>query len=477
MPYSGNEIIEATGGVLIRGSADQVFVAVSTDTREPQAGKLFIPLQGPRFDGHSFLAGALKNGATGLIIREGEEGRLKELIKDVTVIRVPDTLSALGAVARFWRKKFHIPVMAITGSAGKTTTKEMTALIMGYIKNTLKTEGNFNNLVGLPLTILRLSAKHELAILEMGTNVPGEIGRLCRIAAPDIGLITNIGSAHLEGLKSLDVIREEKGALFRSLPDQGTAVINVDDEAIRALAGRFSGNRVTYGRERDADVSAEEVAIRERGMSFILRIGSSRGKVDLAAVGNHNVMNALAAAATAWTMGADQEIIRRGLGEFKPIPARMETISLKNGAFLIDDTYNANPVSVREALMSLRSLQGKHQSAVILGDMLELGERAEELHAEIGGIIAAAGIDALFLKGSFSWATAAGALKNGMAVSRIFITDAPEEIMGKLSSFLQEGDWVLVKGSRAMKMEEVVESIKGTFGQAEGSPELSKNRR
>ena len=464
MPISGREIMEATEGILIRGAADRAFDDISTDTRETQRGKLFIPLRGQRFDGHGFLAAAVQNGAAGLIIREVEEGRLWEIAEDITVISVPDTLAALGEVARFWRKKFNIPVIAITGSAGKTTTKEMTAHILGIVKNILKTEGNFNNLVGLPLTLLKLRDEHEAAIIEMGTNVPGEIRRLCRIAAPDVGLITNIGAAHLEGLKSIEMVQEEKGEIFRNLSNGGIAVINGDDEAVRTVAGRWPGKRMTYGLKGDADVTAEEVRSSRQGLSFTLRIGESRGNVDMRAAGTHNVMNALAAAAASLAVGADPETIRRGLMRFKAIPARMEIHCLKNGAFLIDDSYNANPLSVREALMTLRNLRGEHNGIVILGDMLELGARAEELHEEIGGLIAATGVETLFLRGAFSGATSAGAVKKGFPVSRIFFPSTPEEIFNGLSSFLKKGDWILVKGSRAMKMEEVIKIIIEEFG-------------
>lgn len=474
MPYSGREIMEATNGTLLMGDAAQVFADVSTDTRDPQVGKLFIPLQGPRFDGHNFIPAAVRSGAAGLLIREGEEYRLREIEGQgaVTVISVRDTLAALGDVSHFWRKKFHLPVVAITGSAGKTTTKEMTAQILGRIKNTLQTEGNFNNLVGLPLTLLRLREAHEVAILEMGTNVPGEIGRLSRLAAPDVGLITNIGPAHLEGLKSVALVKEEKGELFRQLSDRGTAVVNVDDEAVRELAARRSGRRVTYGLHEKADVSAEDVTVSRKGLSFILRIGSDKGKVEMAAAGTHNLMNALAAAAISSVLEIPTDVIRRGLQSFKPIPGRMEIIPLKNGGFLINDSYNANPVSVREALMTLQNLRGDRRGTVILGDMLELGGQTEAWHEEIGGLLAATGVDRIFLQGAFARMTAAGAQKKGLSPARIFFPSSPEDILADLSSSWQEGDWLLVKGSRAMKMEEVVQIIIEKFGRAEEGPAI-----
>jgi UDP-N-acetylmuramoyl-tripeptide--D-alanyl-D-alanine ligase len=467
MPYSGREILEATNGTLLRGNAAQIFADVSTDTREQQTGKLFIPLQGPRFDGHDFIPAALKSGAVGLLIREGEEYRLREIDGAVTVISVRDTLAALGDVAHFWRKKFHLPVVAITGTAGKTTTKEMTAQILGQIKNTLQTEGNYNNLVGLPLTLLRLREAHEVAILEMGTNVPGEIGRLSRLAAPDVGLITNIGPAHLEGLKSVAQVKEEKGELFRQLAERGTAVVNVDDEAVRGLAARRLGRRVTYGLHGKADVTAAEVTVSRQGLSFLLSIGPDKGMVEMAAAGTQNVMNALAAAAISRALEIPPDGIRRGLRSFKPIPGRMEIIALRNGGFLINDSYNANPVSVREALMTLQKLRADRRGTVILGDMLELGEQAEVWHEEIGGLLASTGVERLFLQGNFSRMTAAGAEKKGLSRARIFFPSSPEDIVAELRLSWQKGDWLLVKGSRAMKMDEIVKRIIAEFGRAD----------
>lgn len=469
MPYSGREIIAATNGTLLTGDATQMFADVSTDTREQQAGKLFIPLPGPRFDGHDFIPAAVRSGAAGLLIREGEEYRLNEIAGQtaLTVISVRDTLAALGDVAHFWREKFPIPVVAITGSAGKTTTKEMTAQILGQIKNTLQTEGNFNNLVGLPLTLLRLRQAHEVAIVEMGTNVPGEIGRLSRLAAPDVGLITNIGPAHLEGLKSVAMVKEEKGELFRQLAESGTAVVNVDDEAVRELAARRSGRRVTYGLRGKADVAAADVTMSRQGLGFTLTIGSDKGRVEMAAAGTHNLMNALAAAAISSALSIPLDVIRQGLQSFKPVPGRMEIIPLKNGGFLIDDSYNANPVSVREALMTLQKLRADRRGTVILGDMLELGGQTEAWHEEIGGLLATTGVDRLFLRGAFARMTAAGAKKRGLSPACIFFPATSKDIVAELSSSWQKGEWLLVKGSRAMKMEEVVKGIIAEFGRAD----------
>jgi len=463
---AGHEILKATGGTLIRGSADRMFHGVSTDSRDMSEGNLFVPLKGERFDGHDFLGAAVRGGAVGLLVqRDAVDNADNEEFKDIAVIRVDDTLRALGDIAHLWRKRFHAPVIAITGSSGKTTTKEMTAHIAGLTRKVIKTEGNFNNLIGLPLTIFQINDQHEVVILEMGTNTPGEIGRLTRIAAPDIGLITNIGPAHLDGLGSLDAIREEKGDLFQNMAGEGIAIINRDDGEVGVLDGRWQGRRITFGMSRDADVSAGNIITRrEQGVIFTLKIGGIGQEITMATVGLHNIYNALAAAAVCHVLGMEHHIICRGLTTFKPLSGRMEVHRLRNGAFLIDDTYNANPASVREALKTLKDLKEGHESTVIMADMLELGERVEEMHEGIGSLMAQTGVGAIFLRGRFSWAVAEGAIRGGMPINRILLPEISEEIVTRLKSSLKKGDWVLVKGSRKMRMEEVVQEIIRVFG-------------
>ncbi|MGZ6240909.1 MAG: UDP-N-acetylmuramoyl-tripeptide--D-alanyl-D-alanine ligase [Syntrophales bacterium] len=229
------------------GSTDTLFKGVSTDSRQIMPGSLFIPLRGEKFDGHDFIAAAVRNGAHGFLVERGYENKIREKFADKTVIRVDDTLKALGDIAHSWRKKFRVRVVAITGSSGKTTTKEMLAGIAGLTKKIIKAQGNYNNLIGLPMTVLNINAQHELVILEMGTNTRGEIGRLTEIAEPDVGLITNIGPAHLEGFKSVETVREEKLDLFRKMPDAGVAIINIDDERLLVTNRDWRGKRVTFG--------------------------------------------------------------------------------------------------------------------------------------------------------------------------------------------------------------------------------------
>lgn len=463
--FQGQEILTATGGIPVQGNLAGHLRGISTDSREITPGSLFIPLKGERYDGHDFLAAAVRGGPAGLLVQKDSETKRLSLDKDITIILVEDTLRALGDIAHYWRKKFTASVVAITGSSGKTTTKEMIAGIAELTKNVIKAQGNFNNLVGVPITLLRLSGQHDVMILEMGTNRPGEIERLTRIAEPDIGLITNIGPAHLEGLKSLDGVREEKCDLFRNMAASGIAIMNMDDNSIQTSAHVWRGKRITFGLSGDADVAAENIRKEGgRGGSFTLRTGGIRQEIHLSVTGEHNIYNALAAAASSWALGIEPPIICQGLTAFTPLSGRMEICQLKNGAFIINDTYNANPASVREALKTLNDLRGNHRSTVILGDMLELGDRAYEMHEGIGSLMADTGVGTIFLRGRFSRATAAGALKRKMQGNRIFFFETPEEIISHLKPTLQEGDWILVKGSRMTKMEEIVQIMVTEFG-------------
>jgi UDP-N-acetylmuramoyl-tripeptide--D-alanyl-D-alanine ligase len=454
------DIRKAAGAVMIPGHREGKFLGVSTDSRNITKGNLFVALVGERFDGHDFLKTAVAAGASGVVIQRGRKGRVNSLPSDVTVLRVEDTLKALGDIARYWRMKFKVPVVAITGSSGKTTTKEMAATVLGQTKTVLKNEGNLNNLIGLPLTLFKLHARHEAVVLEMGTNRRGEIRRLTEIAEPDIGIITNVGAAHLEGLKSLEMIREEKGDLFNTMAGRGVAVINSDDPNLSAWEERWAGQKITFGIRRPADVYAEHITHEgEKGTIFTLVAGKASREITVATIGNHNVYNALAAAAAAQTCGIPFDKICRGLMSFRPVSGRMEVHRLKNGALLIDDAYNANPASVGEALKTLQELKGESRSIVVLGDMLELGDQSERLHEDIGRMIGETGVGKVFLRGQFARAVAQGAMKKGLRGDQIHFDFSPEEITESLRRGLKEGDWVLVKGSRRMKMEEIVQEI------------------
>ena len=465
--FTLQDVLTATGGTLVKPGRADAFDGVSTDSRSLAAGSLFVPLAGPRFDGHDYLGQAAGAGAAGVLVERGRESLVKGLEPATAAVSVPDTLRALGDLARLWRSRFAIPVVGVTGSTGKTTTKEMAAAIMGREKNLLKNEGNFNNLVGLPLTIFRMNAAHEAAVLEMGTNRRGEIARLTEIAAPTVGLVTNVGPAHLEGLGSLETIREEKGDLYRVMDGRGTAVINLDDPLLAPWAAQWKGRKITFGIDADADVTASRIAHEaERGTVFTLLAEGASREILLPVSGFHNVSNALAAAAAALGAGFGFDAICQGLMAFRPVGGRMEVWRLKNGACLIDDTYNANPASVAAALKTLQGLKGECKSTVILGDMLELGGEAERYHEEIGRALAETGVGKAYLRGDFARATAKGALKRGMKGEQVLVELSTEETVAHLKACLRTGDWVLVKGSRKMKMEEIVQAILGAIGVA-----------
>lgn len=454
---TAEEIIRAAGAEF-SGDTNFSCRGISTDSRSVKEGNLFVALTGEKFDGHDFLDSVLKKGAAGIVVRKDRKDKLPDQ-PGANVFRVDDTLRALGDIAHFWRSRFTAPVIAITGSSGKTTTKEMAAGIINQARPVLKTEGNFNNLIGLPLTIFRMSEEHEAAILEMGTSFPGEIARLTEIARPDIGLITNIGEAHLQGLKSLDAIRREKTDLFRVMNDRGIAIINADDPSIMTET-RWRGSQITFGIKNNALIRAGRIRKeREQGVCFVLKIGDTSREIAMKVLGEHHIYNALAAAACAWSLGISRELICQGLMSFQPVSGRMEVIKLANGAFLLNDAYNANPISVRGALAALKDLKGETRSIVVMGDMLELGDDSERLHEMMGNIIAETGVDRVFLKGDFSGAVKKGAVKAGMEPSRISIDGNPEIVAAEVCSAAGNGDWVLVKGSRGMKMEETIKAI------------------
>jgi UDP-N-acetylmuramoyl-tripeptide--D-alanyl-D-alanine ligase len=455
------DIIETTGGKLLRGRLEQTILGISTDTRTIETGNLFIPLMGPNFDGHDFLTRAVTGGAGAFLTEKPRRNDVPVFPDEIAWIEVDNTLTALGDIAHDWRKRFEGRVIAITGSAGKTTTKEMIASICSLERSILKTEGNFNNLIGLPLTLLRLQDGIDLAILELGTNAPGEIGRLARLAEPDIGVITNIGPAHLEGLGTVSAVREEKGSLFAVMDHRGIAVFNLDDPEIEILRQRWPGDRITFSLSAPADITAENIRkIEIWKTAFILNIQGIKEDVVLSVPGRHNVRNALAAAAAATAAGCKPSLISRGLTAVRPVSGRMEIETLPNGAHLIHDAYNANPLSVGEALKTLVDISGSHQRIVFLGDMLELGAEAKRFHAEIGGQIGRAGIHRLFLKGEFSQVTAEAAVAEGMDRERIFFFNGTADAIPALQNVATKGDWILLKGSRKMNLNELIPDIR-----------------
>ncbi|MCE5333436.1 MAG: UDP-N-acetylmuramoyl-tripeptide--D-alanyl-D-alanine ligase [Desulfobacteraceae bacterium] len=458
--WTAAQLAGAAGGAILSGNPDTRIGVISTDTRKIAPGDCFIALAGENHDGHAFVADALKKGAGAAIVSEWN-GAPPET--QSAVIRVRDTLIALGAIARFHRSRFDIPVVAVSGSNGKTSTKEMVAAIFSRSRKVLKNKGNFNNLVGLPLTLLDLTEDHELAVVEMGINVPGEMERLARIGRPTVGIITNVHPAHLEGLQTVDRILEEKGKLWRALGPDGLAVVNMDDPMLARFAQTLDTRRITYSVEDpSADVGiASQILVSEGQTRFSIRFRGSEIPVALPAMGIHHARNALAAAAAALGTGASTEDVRTGLAAYEPVNQRMQCIRLRNGSVVVDDTYNANPGSLLAAVEAVLTASGGHPFVAVLGEMRELGAESGALHFEVGRKIGAAKPSRLVALGQLGREFLKGAQAAGMDASLCFHARDHEEAVAHLRANLPERAWILVKGSRAMAMEQVVEGLTG----------------
>lgn len=453
-------IARITGGDYCGKKVNCSLSGVSTDSRNMQPGALFIPLRGERFDGHDYLSQAVKNGAAACLSEEVIEGL------SVPVIRVKNSLRALGDIAAAIRLQLNGPLVAITGSAGKTTTKEMLAGILERVGPGLKTAGNFNNLIGLPLTLLRLEKNHQWAVLEMGTSALGEIERLTEIAQPTIGVITNIGAAHLETLHGLDGVSRAKGELFAGLRG-GAAIVNLDDSRVAALPIANGVKRVTYGLSEQADIRALNISEDNDKVSFNLTNGQWTERVQLSISGRHNIPNALAAAAAALEMSVSIQHIADGLSAFVPVPGRMNLYPLPCGGLLLDDSYNSNPLSASAALEALAALKGQGRRLAVLGTMLELGENSVALHAQLG-TKAAKVVDLLIGVGCFSESLCQGAVEAGLAVHKTVQLENAQQAIDYLQAQQRPGDRILIKGSRGMRLEKVVEALKLASSQRDG---------
>jgi UDP-N-acetylmuramoyl-tripeptide--D-alanyl-D-alanine ligase len=466
-------VLEATGGQLLVQGGEQRFSKISTDSRTLDRGDLFVALKGEQFDGHQFLEQAVSRGAAGVVValEEQESNGLQGF--QVPVVGVPDTLRAFGDLAEFWRRRYSIPLVAITGSNGKTTTKEMVAAIFSRSWKVLKNHGTFNNLVGVPLTLLQLNSTHQAAVIELGMNQPGEIERLTEITRPEVGMITNIQPAHLEGLGSLAGIQAAKGELFAGMEKTATIVVNMDDPRVVDLASPFAGRQVRFSTAGgSADVSLERVVSMDiDGSRFLLRLEKETLEILLPVLGRHHINNAVAAAAVAWAVNLQSGIIAAALAEFCPVDKRMEILTLPGDIHIINDSYNANPGSMAAALETLTHLKKQGKSFAVLGDMLELGEDSPVLHRQVGGIVAREGVDHLLAMGEQASHLLAGAGEAGMSRDRMIQVSDHQEMVTQVRSLLAAGDWLLVKGSRGMRMEKVVEILVAIFENSEDPKE------
>ncbi len=449
------EIVEAIGG---RSEGRVTAKGVSTDSRSVRQADLFLALSGPNFDGHNFVADAFAAGAAAAVVSRPIAGAGAGAGADQRCILVGNTLRALGDLARAVRRKWSGKVVAITGSAGKTACKDMSHAVVSRAFGAGKTPGNFNNHIGLPLSILGLELEHEVAILEMGASARGEIAELADIARPDIGVITNIGPAHLEGFGCLDGVGRAKAELLDAITEEGVAILNADDERCLAMRGRCRGETLTFGMSEGADVRGVDVEYGEWSARFRLEGG---GWFELAVPGRHSVMNALAALAVGRVLGISDATMAEGLSAYGPAAMRMN-LRRVGGVTLVDDSYNANPASMAAALEVYRAMSVGGRRFMVCGDMLELGADSRMLHEELGERIAGAGIDGLWTVGEESRAVAAGARESD-AEMRIAEAHAAVEAADALLAELAPGDAVLVKGSRGVGLDCCVERIESAL--------------
>ncbi len=422
---------------------DVLLHGVSTDTRTLQAGQLFVALHGPNFDGHDYLAEAKSRGAAACMVEKP--------VANCPTIIVGDTRLALGKLARAWRRRFTRPLVAVTGSNGKTTVKEMLAGILGQQGLTLATRGNLNNDIGLPLTLFELDAQYTAAVVEMGANHAGEIAYLTGLAEPGVAVITNAAAAHLEGFGSLEGVARAKGEIFQGLSETGTAIINVDDPFAPQWRDLAQNRRtLSFGLRHPADVTACWQA-GDRGSQLQVRTPEGELACRLALLGEHNVMNALAAIAAALAVGLPMTAIKAGLEGMQPVPGRLQLKPGLHGCCIIDDTYNANPASLTAAIQVLAGFAGKR--ILVLGDMGELGENAIALHAEAGRVAKAAGIEGFYAVGSMAKAAA-----ESFGTGAKWYADQ-QAACAALQSELAADATVLLKGSRLSHMEQVVDAL------------------
>lgn len=438
-----DDIIAAARGEIICRNAG-FFTGVCIDSRKIREGELFVALKGERFDGHDFLPQALGKADGAIVHLPGTAP-----IAGKTIILVRDTLQALQDIARFFRIKRDIPVVAVTGSNGKTTTKELISVILGTQYRILKNTGNLNNHIGLPLSLTKISDEDQIIVLEMGASAPGEIRDLCAVAVPDYGVLTNISRAHLERFKDVETVRNTKLELLETV---GVAVANADDYFLMEGIQRsgFTGTVMRYGIESSSDVRATNIMLHEQGSAFQIHFGENHS-IEVAAhiAGMFNIYNVLAAASIGYLFGIDPMNIKRAIDTFTGVPMRMEFREL-NGVKIISDVYNANPASMEAALRELTRIR-KGRSIAVLGDMLELGSYEEEAHKELGRFMSELSID-IFIAVGQRMALAASEFRGS-----IYKLSSAEEAGELLRNIWETGDTVLIKGSRGMRMERVLE--------------------
>ena len=477
IPWHTDHVIEALETADIPQSHPCVFPGIATDSRTMAPEDLFVALPGETFDGHRFVMPLMNKGVKGFVVNNSffrglsSTERVTLNSQHVTLFCVDNTLAALGKLSAFQRNRAKVKVIGITGSCGKTSTREMITAIFKQKYKVLSTQGNFNNEIGLPLTLLRLSHDHQWAVVEMGMNHSGELTRLGEITRPDMGIITNTFRAHLEGLGSVEAVARAKSELLPWIKDGGLAILNKDDKQCHIMedvANTLGINCCFYSTTKETQVRADRISLAGDRLNFTLissgKNGSERIEITLATPAPAMVENALAAAAAALEAGFSLSDICQGLGDFRPVKGRMEILEPGRDIKLINDTYNANPDSMAAAFDMLTQHPCPPTTVAVLGDMLELGEKAPGLHQEVGEKAAMSGISHLFIHGDMASHVMEGAMSRGFPKDKIFIGTHPE-LIKEITKIITPRMWILVKGSRGMHMEHIVTALQHHLGE------------
>ena len=450
------DLLVATGGRFLCGNKQSHFAGVSTDTRFLEEGEIFFALSGENYDGHAFVKQAVDRGAVAAVISRtnGIDNSFRGSGAG-TYIEVSDTRKALGDLARYYRKNLSTKFIAVTGSNGKTTTKDMVYHVLRNFRNVVRSRDSFNNDVGVPLTIFKANKTHDFAVIEMGTNAPGEIRRLSEIISPNYTILTNISHTHLEGLGDIQGVADAKAEFIENMDENGTLITNADDEWCTQISRRFRGKSISYGFGEKALIKASKVDRSSFGFDFTVNNSFS---VKLNILGKHNIYNALATIALCHAIDLRLEDVCDRFGDFKPPPMRMEK-QIFGDIVVINDEYNSSPLSMSVALEEFTHLAVPGRRVLVCGDMLELGNKSAELHKEIGGRVAKSNIDILCTVGHYSRLVAEEAMSNGMPRENIHSCENSQEMCSLVNSLLKKRDTVLIKGSRKMNLESVSHEI------------------
>ena len=449
--FTIQDILKATGGKLISGSGQGEITEINTDTRVIREGMLFVALIGDSFDGNDYVEQAVKAGAAGCVVS-------KEVKADTNLILVEDTTKALGKIAKYHKERFNVPFVGITGSVGKTTTKDMISCALSAKFNVLKTQKNFNNHIGLPLTLLRLKEEHQIGVIEMGMSGFGEIDYLASLVSPDTAVFTNIGLSHVEKLGSRENILKAKSEILDHLSDDGLVVYCADDDMLVTLKGKTGHKYISYGIEnKNADYTASNISSNDATTSFDINAEGKTYHAQIPVLGEHNVKNALAAFIVATYFGAEPETVIEALKAFVPGQMRQNILHSK-GITVINDCYNASPSSAEAGIKILNQLKGTRKIAV-LGDMLEMGDLSDYAHRLVGKYVVDFGVDFLVTVGKKSVAIADGAIENGFSPENAVSFETNAQAIDFLDKFIKKDDIILVKASRGMKLEEISEHL------------------